>query len=135
MALTEMENFTCESLSTNSVTTSYRMLKGEDAIDGYISASFCLLFIMFGIPWNVLVLVTVVKEKIYKQPSILLLLNLILTDIAFLVIPVPLLVVTGLAGEYIGETLTGYSESHHRRVSPANEIKPEKAVANPCKCL
>ena len=101
MTLTEMENITCESLSTNSVTNSYWMLKGEDAIDGYISASFCLLFIVFGLPCNVLVLVTVIKEKLYKQPSILLLLNLILTDIAFLVIPVPLLVVTGLAGEYI----------------------------------
>ena len=56
---------------------------------------------MFGLPWNVLVLVTVIKEKLYKQPSILLLINLILTDIAFLVIPLPLLVVTGLAGEYI----------------------------------
>ena len=77
------------------------MLKGEDAIDGYISASFFLLFIVFGLPWNVPVLVTIIKEKLFKQPSILLLLNLILTDIAFLVIPVPLLVVTGLAGEYI----------------------------------
>ena len=56
---------------------------------------------MFGLLCNVLVLVTVIKEKLYKQSFILLLLNLILTDIAFLVIPVPLLVVTGLAGEYI----------------------------------
>ena len=90
----EMENFSCESSSTNSVTTSYWILKGEDAIGGYISASFGLLFIMFGLPWNVLVLVTIIKEKLYKQPSIRLLINLILTDIAFLVIPVPLIVVT-----------------------------------------
>ena len=100
-ALVGMENFSCMSSSTNSVTTSYWKLKGEDAFDGYVTAIFFLLFILFGLPWNVLVLVTVVKKKLYRQPSILLLLNLIVTDIAFLVIPVPSLMVTGFAGEYI----------------------------------
>ena len=32
-------------------------------------------------------------------------------------------------------SLSPKSESHHRRVRPTYEMKPEKAVAKPCNCL
>ncbi len=34
------------------------------------------MLIVIGVPWNGLVLVTIIKEKLYQQPSIIFLLNL-----------------------------------------------------------
>ena len=84
----------CTTASSNSVTTSYWRLRDEDATGGIITAAFLLLSILLGLPWNVLVLVTIIKEKLYHQPSIILLINLVLTDIGILVHPLPLLIVT-----------------------------------------
>jgi len=96
-----MENFTCAHASRNSVTESYWSLMGVDAVNGIIAASFLLFFIVVGLPWNILVMVTIVKEKLYDQPSIILLLNLTTADIIFLLFPSPSLVVVGYAGEFI----------------------------------
>ena len=47
----------------------FQSLEGENAINGYVTASFLLVFILIGVPWNTLVMVTIVKEKLYDQPS------------------------------------------------------------------
>ena len=96
-----MENFSCSNASSDGVTESYWSLEGENAINGYVTASFLLVFILVGVPWNILVMVTIVKEQLYDQPSIILLLNLTITDILFLLFSTPASIAVGYAGEFI----------------------------------
>ncbi len=97
-----MNNCSCSNASSDFVTTECWTIQDRvDIVDGSITASVLLVLILIGLPWNALVLVTIIKEKLYQQPSVNLLLNLIVTDIAFLVLVVPLLIVTGFAGEFI----------------------------------
>ena len=46
-------------------------------------------------------IVTIVKQKLYTQPTIILLLNLVITDLVLLVFVIPVIIVTGIAGEHI----------------------------------
>ena len=96
-----MENFSCSNASSDGITESYWSLEGENAITGYVTANFLLLYILVGMPWNILVLVTIVKEKLYDQPSIILLLNLTIIDILFLLFSTPASLAVGYAGEFI----------------------------------
>ena len=107
-----MEHFTkaekfvslCANASEDSNITSDLWLV-EDKTSGLVTASFLLLFLVVGLPWNLLVVVTIVKEKLYTQPTIILLLNLVLTDVFLLVFLVPFQVAVGIEGEYyVGAT-------------------------------
>ena len=60
-----------------------------------------LLFLAVGLPWNVMVVITILKKRLYHQPAIMLLLNLVMTDILMLSIDLPIITVTGIAGEYL----------------------------------
>ena len=77
----------------------------EDRVSGQVTAAFLLLILVVGLPWNLLVVITIVKEKLYHQPTVILLLNLVLNDFIMLVYAVPVQIVTGFAGEFIlGDT-------------------------------
>ncbi len=91
----------CDYPSSNSITLQYWKLQGDEITLGRIFASFLLLFELIGLPWNVLVVIVIVKEKLYHQPAVILLLNLIITDFFNLLLPTPLLMTTGFAGEQI----------------------------------
>ena len=73
----------------------------ENRASGLVIGVFLLLFLLIGLPWNLLVIVTIVKQKLYTQPTIILLLNLVITDLVLLVFHLPLVMVTGFSGEYI----------------------------------
>ena len=91
----------CINPSSNSVTEEYWVLEGNYRVNGQVTAAIILFFIAVGLPWNVMVLITVLKKRLYHQPAIMLLLNLVLTDILMLTTNLPLITVTGIAGEYL----------------------------------
>ena len=93
------EFFLCENVSEG--TTEGFILSQELHSYHLALAVVYLLFLVVGLPWNLLVVVTIVKEKLYTQPTIILLLNLVLTDLLVLLLVTPFVVVTGLAGEYV----------------------------------
>lgn len=68
---------------------------------GIVAATFVLLFIVLGLPWNIVVLVTAIKERLYHQPTIILLINLVVSDLILIILILPFEVVVGIAGEYI----------------------------------
>ena len=94
-------NSFCKNSSSNSVTEEYWVLEGKYRVNGQVTAAFMLLFLAVGLPWNVMVVITVLKKRLYHQPAILLLLNLVVTDILMLLIRLPIIAVTGIAGEYL----------------------------------
>ena len=99
----EMNNLSdiCCPASSNSVTVEYWKLKDYDFVRGQVLAVFLLIFELLGLPWNILVVITIFKEKLYHQPTIILLLNLLAADLFVLAYPSPILMTTGFAGEFI----------------------------------
>ena len=98
----------CANASHSSITDSAWRLEGEYRVGGLVSAAFLILFITIGLPWNLMVVVTIVKQSLYREPTNILLLNLALSDILILLIAI-LNVITGLTGEFL------YGSSDHVR--------------------
>ena len=86
----------CANASDSNVTIELWLVQ-----DGIATAAFLLLFLVIGLPWNLLVVVTIVKQRLYTQPTIILLLSLVITDFIMLVFHLPLVMVTGFSGEYV----------------------------------
>ena len=97
---TNFSNF-CMNLSSSGVTEEYWTLEDRFIVNGQVTAAFMLLYITVGLHWKFLVVITVIKEKLYYQPTILFLLNLAIIDILQLLLVLPTITVTGVAGEYI----------------------------------
>ena len=91
----------CRNASSNSVTEGYWELLSFRVVHGHVTAAFLLLIMLVGLPWNVMVVITVIKKRLYHHPTIMLLLNLVGTDILLLLIHFPNVIVTGIVGEYI----------------------------------
>ena len=89
----------CANASDSNVTRD--LWSVEDKTSGFVAAVFVFLFLVIGLPWNLLVLVTIVKERLYTRPTVILLLSLLLTDIVLLLFSHPLFIMTGFQGEYI----------------------------------
>lgn len=66
---------------------------------GKISASFIILLFFIGLPWNALVVAIIIKKKLFKRPSIMLMLNLAVINflVCLLVMPPP--IVLGILAE------------------------------------
>ena len=90
-----------QSVCANASSDTSELWLVEDRTNGVVSAVFLLLFLVIGLPWNLLVIVTIVKQKLYTQPTIMLLLSLVITDLLLLVFHLPLVMVTGFSGEYV----------------------------------
>ena len=95
-------NFSCldGSLSNDFVTVeSWSLGPDNSVMSGALATSVILvLFIVLGVPWNVVVLGTLIKIKFYKEPTSFLLFNLTLVDLLTCVLVMPILAAPGLAG-------------------------------------
>jgi len=91
----------CRNASGDFITSDYWTLGEEYGVQGTTLGLFLMLFISVGLPWNGAIVITIFKEKLYNQPTIVLLFGLILTAILNLVFPTVILAITGLAGEFI----------------------------------
>ena len=68
---------------------------------GYATAVIVSLIFLIGVPWNLFVIVTIVKKKLYHSPTILLLLNLAITNLLLCLLVMPFNIITGFSGEYL----------------------------------
>ena len=90
----------CNPASSNSVTPDYWSLSSDCESHGLVTATFMLLYILVGLPWNVLVILAILNKKLYQQPTIVLLFILSVTDILSLFSILPIMI-TGFAREYL----------------------------------
>ena len=88
----------CANASDSNITRELWLV--EDKTRGQIVAFFLLLSLVVGLPWNLLVIVTIVKQRLYTRPTIILLLSLVVTDLLLLVFHLPLAIIVGFQGEY-----------------------------------
>ena len=78
-----------------------------DEASGLVTAIFLLLILAVGLPWNLLVTVIILKERLYKQPTIILLLNLVITDLLLLLI-LTIKIITGITGEFVAADISDH---------------------------
>ena len=96
--LTGFNDF-CSNASSDFISCSYWALYMPSY--GIVSASFLLFYFLLGLPLNILVGGTMLAKKLYKQPTHILLLSLILSDSILLLTIVPLGIVAGFSGEFL----------------------------------
>ena len=88
----------CVNASIENITEEWWQVEHQHG--GYITAAIFLLFLVAGLPWNLMLIVTIFKRKLYHRPTLLLLLNLAIIDTLWLVLLTPLQVLTAIKGEF-----------------------------------
>lgn len=88
------DSVTSEQWSTHSLSSDFR--------EGSITQAFILLlFLLIGAPSNVIIIVSIVQQKLYRQTTHILLLNLAISDLLTCVLVIPFVVVAGFSGGYV----------------------------------
>ena len=87
----------CANASDSNATS--ELWQVESKTRGLVTAVILLVLVVVGLPWNLLVMVTILKNKLFKQPTILLLLNFIINDLLLIVITGQE-IATGFSGEF-----------------------------------
>ena len=73
---------------------------------GYGIAAVLFLLMLLAVPWNLLVIIAILQNKLYTQPTVMLLLNLTVTNLLFSLSVMPFNIYIGIRGEYV----FGYSD-------------------------
>ena len=98
-------NYSCadaSSLRNDSITLEYwSTLSFQYRATSLTSAVFTLCFLLVGLPSNLLIMVSILWQRLYKEPTYLLLLNLTLVDFLMCLLVMPLTVVSGFAREFV----------------------------------
>ena len=68
----------------------------SDEINRYLNSIFILLFFLIGLPWNAIVIGIVLKKKLYSHPSVMLILNLAISNFLVCLLIMPPIFIFGL---------------------------------------
>ena len=98
-------NFTCSDpeLSRTNVTSEVWMILSEGPLheNGVLAVAICqTLIIAVGIPWNIIVLAFIMIKKHYKEPTYILLMNLVLADLLVCSCVLPFNIVSAFTTEF-----------------------------------
>ena len=91
-------------LSRNSVTPEFwdiHAISPPFANNAISIAVIMLLFLIIGLPSNIIIIASIIKQKLYRETTHILLLNLAISDVLVCLLVLPLSMVTGFAGGYI----------------------------------
>ena len=105
-ASTSISSISCnvDNLSRNSVTPEYwdsASISSDYSANSTAIAVILLLFLLVGLPANVVIIVSILHQKLYKEATHILLLNLAISDLLFCVLIIPINVAAGFAGGHI----------------------------------
>ena len=98
-----MDNISCSDLSNLShelITEENWLLEGQYRVNGLVIAVVLVCFVLIGVPFNILIVGSVIWNKLYDQPSSTPLLNLAITDLLIFIFVVPMNIVPGIKGSF-----------------------------------
>ena len=72
----------------------------EILVGGQVADAFLLLFLLIGLPLNLTVMTLILKEKLYKKPSHVLMFNLMLSDLIYILLVIPVQIATAITREF-----------------------------------
>ncbi len=88
-------------LSTNSVTLEYWDNHETGTRDSALASSaITLCFILVGVPSNLLILVSILRQHLYREPTYILLLSLAIAELLMCLLYMPFTVLSGLYGSF-----------------------------------
>ena len=101
-----LPDYSCldSNLSRNSVTPQYwdsHSISEDFRISSLLSATAILLFLLVGLPSNVIIIISIIQQMLYKGTTHLLLLNLAISDFLVCLLVMPFITITGFAGSFI----------------------------------
>lgn len=96
-------NYSCldNNLSKSLVTTEYWSVSPELRPLGIVTGTVMLLFFLLGLPCNTVIIVSITLQKLYKQPTYILLLCLAVSDLSMCLFVMPLILTSGIAGGFV----------------------------------
>ena len=98
-------NFSCfVNVSSNSTSDFAWIVKHPDNEVpgvGYGVAAVVSLLLLLAVPWNLLVIIAILRKRLYTQPAVMLLLNLTVTNLLFSLLVMPFNIFAGIKGEYV----------------------------------
>ena len=100
------DNFRCsdKNLSRDSVSEEYwsvRLLGKQYISSGIAMSVIMTLMFIIGVTWNLIVIIIILVKCLCHIPSVLLLLDMAITDLLFCLLIMPFSIVAGFSGEYI----------------------------------
>ena len=91
-------------LSRNSVTPEYwetSSISDAYSANATATAVIMLLLLLVGLPANLILIISIIHQRLYKEATHILLLNLAISDLLVCLLVMPFTIVAGFAGEYI----------------------------------
>lgn len=88
-------------LSNVSITSDFWVIPEKVRPAALSTAVFTLAFIVVGLPGNLLIILSVLWQRLYKEPTHILLLNLAIADLLVCVLVFPFTMVSGFAGSFV----------------------------------
>ena len=89
-------------VSFNSVTIEYWDSSSDETRSAaLISVVITLCFFLVGLPSNLVIIVSILRQHLYGQPTYILLLNLAIADLLLCVLVMPFTIISGFAGEFM----------------------------------
>ena len=98
-----MNDYSCldKNLSHQLVTPEYWNVNSTLKPLGIATGTTILIFFLIGLPSNILIIVSILLQKLYRQPTHLLLFSLACADILICLLVMPLIITAGFAGEFV----------------------------------
>ena len=98
-------NFTCSDpeLSRSNVTDDLWRIKGEGGLHNssiLMVAIFQIVFVLLGTPWSMLVLIAIIKYRIFKKATYILVMNLIIAGLLVCVLIFPFNIASGITQQF-----------------------------------
>ena len=93
--------YSCFDDDLNSTHVTPERWQTTDRGSGLATAVVLLVFMVIGVPCNLLIIVSMLWKKLYRQPAHILLLNLAINDLLMCVTYIPINIVSAFAGEFI----------------------------------
>ena len=109
-----LPDYSCSdaNLSRNSVTPEYwesSSISDDFRANSTATAVIMLILFIVGLPANIIIIVSILYQKLYKETTHILLLNLAISDLLVCLLVMPFTIVTGFAGGFI------FGDSDHTR--------------------
>ena len=93
--------FVCDQPSTSNISNVWFIDNyHEILVGGQVAAAFLLLFLLIGLPLNLTVMTLILKKKLYKKPSLVLMFNLMLSDLIYILLVIPVQIATAITREF-----------------------------------
>lgn len=117
-SLNDTANFMafCANASVSEVTSEFWEI--DEQTWGKVRVALLLMLAIVGLPWNVTIAVTILRKKLYRQPTIMLLLNVVIGDLLLILYMLPIQAVSGITGKFGGPS-TKFSDSNRCRLCKA----------------